>query len=185
MKIYFLGTNGWYTSPTGNTPCILIDSQDHYVVFDAGNGIYKIDEYIKETKPISLFISHFHLDHVSGFHTLNKFHFSQGIDVYVAKGRKKDFETLVNPPFTIGITNKPENITNLNIQIRLHELEDGDNNVGFPVHISKLYHAYDDHGYRVELDGKSIAYSGDTKRGPNGDLIAKGVDLLIHECSNV
>jgi len=71
MKIVFLGTNGWYTTPTGNTPCILIDSKDQYVVFDAGNGIYKLDKYITEDKPISLFITHFHLDHVSGLHTLS------------------------------------------------------------------------------------------------------------------
>ena len=77
MKIIFLGTNGWFSTPTGNTPCILIDAKDHYVIFDAGNGIYKIDKYITEEKPISLFISHFHLDHVSGLHNLDKVIFSQ------------------------------------------------------------------------------------------------------------
>ena len=184
MKIAFLGTNGWYSSPTGDTPCILIDSEDRYTIFDAGNGIYKIDQYIKEKKPISLFVSHFHLDHVSGFHILNKFSFSQGIDIYVAKGRRGDFERLVNPPYTVGIAKKDENIINLRTEIRLHELKEGDSDIGFPVHISKLYHAYDDHGYRVELEGKSIVYSGDTKRGPNGESLAKEADLLIHECSN-
>jgi len=102
MKITFLGTNGWYSSSTGDTPCILIDSKDQYVILDAGNGIYKLDNHISENKPISLFISHFHIDHISGLHTLNKFKFKQGIDVYVGKGRTKDFETIVNPPFTVG-----------------------------------------------------------------------------------
>src|SRR3990167_8847990 len=100
MKIIFLGTNGWYTTPTGNTPCILIDSKEGYTIFDAGNGIYKLDQYITEQKPIYLFISHFHLDHVSGLHSLNKFNFSQKINIYIPEGRKKDFETLVNPPYT-------------------------------------------------------------------------------------
>ncbi len=185
MKIYFLGTNGWYTTPTGDTPCILIDSKDRYIIFDAGNGIYKIDKYIKESKPISLFISHFHIDHVSGFHILMKFNFKQGIDIYLAKGRKKDFDLLVNLPYTIGITKNEINILTLRTEIRLHELEEGDNNIGFPVMMKKLYHAYDDHGFRINLEGKSIAYSGDTKRGPNGLLIAENVDLLIHECSNI
>ncbi len=185
MKVYFLGTNGWYTTETGNTPCILIDSKDRYVIFDAGNGIYKIDQYIREEKPISLFVSHFHLDHVSGFHTLNKFDFPQGMDIYVAKGRKKDFDLLVNPPYTIGISENKANVDTLRTKITLHELQEGDWDVGFPVTVAKLYHAFDDHGYRVTLEGKSIAYSGDTKVGPNGLLIAKGVDLLIHECSNI
>src|SRR3989338_9086552 len=178
MKIYFLGTNGWYSSPTGDTPCILIDSKDQYVIFDAGNGIYKIDQYIKEDKPISLFLSHFHIDHISGLHTLAKFNFKQGIDVYFAKGRRKDFETFVNPPYTIGIINRKENILNLKTEIRLHEIEEGDN-------MKKLYHGYENHGFKIILEGKSIVYSGDTKSGPNGLLLAKGADLLIHECSNI
>jgi len=185
MKIYFLGTNGWYSSPTGDTPCILIDSKDRYVIFDAGNGIYKIDKYITENKPISLFITHFHIDHVSGLHTLAKFDFKQGIDIYFAKGRRKDFDLFVNPPYTIGIINDKKNILNLKTKIRIHELEEGDNNIRFPVRMSKLYHGYDDHGFRVELEGKSIVYSGDTKRGANGLSIAREVDLLIHECSNI
>jgi len=185
MKIYFLGTNGWYTTPTGDTPCILIDSRDRYVVFDAGNGIYKIDQYIKENKPIFLFVSHFHIDHVSGLHILMKFNFQQGIDVYFAKGRKKDFDLLVNPPYTIGINKNETNVLVLQTKIRLHELEEGDSNIGFPVRMKKLYHAYENHGFRIILEGKSIAYSGDTKRGLNGLLIAKDVDLLVHECSNI
>lgn len=91
MKINFLGTNGWYSSPTGDTPCILIDSKNYYIVLDAGNGIYKLDNFIKEDKPILLLISHFHLDHTSGLHTLVKFNCKQGIDIYVAEGRKKRF----------------------------------------------------------------------------------------------
>jgi ribonuclease Z len=185
MKIYFLGTNGWYTTPTGDTPCILIDSKDRYVIFDAGNGIYKIDKYIKENKPISLFISHFHIDHVSGLHILSKFHFEQGIDIYVAKGRKNDFDLLVNPPYMVGISDNKENILTLKTKIRLHELEEGDNNIGFPVRMEKLSHGYVNHGFRVNLEGKSICYSGDTKVVPNEFLIAKDVDLLIHECSNI
>ncbi len=185
MKIVFLGTNGWFTTPTGNTPCILIDSKTHYVVFDAGNGIYKIDKYIKENKPIALFVSHFHIDHISGLHTLGKFVFPQGIDIFVAKGRKKDFENLVNPPYTIGYTFSEKNINNLRTNIRLHELSPGKHDVGFPVEVFKLYHAYRGHGYKVTLDNKTIAYSGDTRVGPNSLNLARNTDVLIHECSYI
>jgi len=184
MKVCFLGTNGWYTSPTGNTPCILIDSKDNYVIFDAGNGIYKLDQYIKEEKPISLFISHFHLDHVSGLHTmLPKFSFSQGINIYVGNGRKKDFDIISSPPYTIGYKPNPINIINTAIKINVQELNDGQHNVGFPVTVAEQSHGYRDHGYRIELENKIIAYSGDTKINPNSNILAKNADLLIHECS--
>jgi ribonuclease BN (tRNA processing enzyme) len=178
MKIYFLGTNGWYSSPTGDTPCVLIDSKDQYVIFDAGNGIYKIDKYITENKPILLFLTHFHIDHISGLHILGKFDFKQGIDIYFAKGRKKDFENFVNPPYTNGIIESKENILNLKTKVRLHELEEGEG-------MRKLFHGFDNHGFRITLEGKSVVYSGDTKIVPNELLLSKNADLLIHECSNI
>lgn len=174
MKIYFLGTNGWYCTPTGDTPCVLVDSQEGYVIFDAGNGIYKIDQYIKESKPIFLFISHFHLDHIFGLHILDKFKFPQAINIYLAKGRQKDFETLVNPPYTT-----PE------VQIKIHELPEGNNDVGFPVEVLKMLHTYEDHGFRVSLEGKIIAYSGDTGICENSKALAQNADILIHECSYI
>lgn len=184
MKISFLGTNGWYSSPTGDTPCIVIDSKDQYVILDAGNGIYKVDEYIKEDKPVSLFISHFHLDHVSGLHTLAKFNFKQGIDVYIGDERAGDFETLVNPPYTIGYRPQSKNIMNLKTEIRLHELSQKTDGMAFKVAAVEQHHAYVDHGYRIELEGKTIAYTGDCGLTDGARVLAKGADLLICECSN-
>lgn len=174
MKIVFLGTNGWFTTDTGNTPSVLIDSKDHYVVFDAGNGIYKLDQYIKEDKPISLFISHFHIDHVSGLHSLGKFKFSQPINIYMGKGRKKDFDILVNPPYT---SPKPTSL------ITYQELADGKHQIPFPVEVIEQFHAYRNHGYRVTLEGKTVAYSGDCGISEGSMTLAKNADLLIHECS--
>ncbi len=183
MKIIFLGTNGWYTNENGNTPCILIDSAEGYAILDAGNGFYKIGDYIKEPKPISLFISHFHIDHVSGLHTLGKFNFSKGIDVYVGPGRGKDFETLIHPPFTQGFKPGPENINNMPTAVRLHELTDGNHNINFPVNVIEQFHAYRDHGYRLTLEEKVIAYSGDCGITEASYKLADNADLLIHECS--
>lgn len=185
MKINFLGTNGWYTSQTGNTPCILIDCKEGYIIFDAGNGFYKIGQYIKKDKPIFLFISHFHLDHISGLHTLGKFNFSQGIEVYVGHGRKKDFETLVNPPFTQGFIPKPENIINLQMPVRLHELSEGEHKIPFMIKIVEQVHGYRDHGFRLTLEGKIVCYSGDCGESKASYKLAENCDLLIHECSYI
>lgn len=185
MKIIFLGTNGWYTTETGNTPCVLIDSKDHYVLFDAGNGFYKLDKHITENKPIALFISHFHIDHVSGLHSLPKFKFPQGFDIYLAPGRRDDFETLVNPPYTIGYKPSPRNIVNLRMKVRVHQLKEGLNTVPFPVEVIEQFHAYGDHGYRVTLEGKTVAYSGDCGKSEASNILASNADLLIHECSFV
>lgn len=184
MKITFLGTNGWYSSPTGDTPSILIDTKDHYLILDAGNGIYKLGEFIKEDKPILMFISHFHIDHVSGLHILGKFNFKQGIDVYVGTGRTKDFETLVNPPFTVGYKFDPSILGKLDTEIRLHELSENGENIPFKACAIEQHHAYRDHGYRFELEGKIISYTGDCGLSDNLRKLSKDSDLLISECSN-
>ena len=75
MKVTFLGTNGWYDTVTGNTCSVLIQSKEIDIILDAGNGIAKADHYITQDKPACLFISHFHIDHITGLHTLVKFKF--------------------------------------------------------------------------------------------------------------
>lgn len=184
MTITFLGTNGWYTDENGDTPCILIETNDHYIILDAGNGFSKLDNHITKDKPVSLFISHFHIDHVSGLHTLGKYTFKGGLDVYVGENRKKDFETLVHPPYTVGFENDSQNINQLRMDVRVHELtNEKTEHVPFPVTAIPQFHGYTDHGYRLELEGKIIAYSGDCGISENSYPLAKDADLLIHECS--
>jgi ribonuclease BN (tRNA processing enzyme) len=116
---------------------------------------------------------------------LAKFNFKQGIDVYVGEGRAKDFETLVNPPFTIGYKPQLENVFNLQTEIRLHELCEGESEISFPVFVTKLHHAYGAHGYRTTLEGKTIVYTGDCGLTDHVRRLAEGADLLITECSNI
>ncbi len=178
MKIIFLGTNGWFDTPTGNTPCILIDSKDYYIIFDAGNGIYKLDQYIKESKPIYLFISHLHIDHISGLHILEKFNFSQGINICLPPDRRNDFDRFYAPPFT-------SSYKDIAMKVTIHELGNNSQSLPFTLSLIELFHSFKDHGIRISLDGKTIAYSGDTGICPNSQKLAQDADILIHECSKL
>ena len=176
MKITFLGTNGWYSTETGNTPCVLMDSDEYYVVFDAGDGIYKLDSYITSNKPIYLFLSHFHLEHVIGFHILSKFRFKQGISVYGQKGAEGILSHLVQHPFTAPLND-------LSTKIKINELSEGTHNIPFPVTCKPLLHADPCFGFRVSLEGKTIVYCTDTGICDNSLALSVDADLLIHECS--
>ena len=101
MKVVFLGTNGWYSSETGHTTCILLDTTESYVILDAGSGIYKITEHIRDNKPIFLFLSHFHFDHICGLHILNKFNFDKGLVICCYKGGRDILNTVVRQPYTL------------------------------------------------------------------------------------
>lgn len=177
MKIHFLGTNGWYTTETGNTPCVLIDAKEAYVVLDAGNALYKLDSRIRdERKPIHLFLSHFHLDHINGLHTLLKFGFRQGMNIWGQPGTKKILQTFLNRPFTAPVQD-------LRMHVRVHELKEGRFKRPFPLETRPLVHADPCWGYRFQLEGKTIAYCTDTGRCNNLQKLARDADLLISECA--
>ncbi|MFA5275681.1 MAG: MBL fold metallo-hydrolase [Candidatus Omnitrophota bacterium] len=175
MKIRFLGTNGWYDSLTGNTACVLVEVKDRYIILDAGNGLYKIDRYINKNKPVHLFLSHFHLDHIIGLHILNKFNFPQGIDIFGPKGLTKVFKFIINSPYS-----KP--VKDIRTKIRLHELNP-DMPESANVEFKKLRHTVDCFGYRFNLDNKVLVYCTDTGVCKNLIELAGGADLLITECS--
>lgn len=175
MKIYFLGTNGWYDTKTGNTTCILIETKKEFIILDAGSGFYKLDRYIKNKKPIYLFLSHFHLDHIIGLHILAKFNFTQGIDIYGPIGTKKILNIFINTPYTMPMEN-------LRTPVKLNELSTN-NSISFKVEYKNLLHSTICLGYKLFLEDKIITYLPDTGVCKNIYILAKHADLLITECS--
>ncbi len=95
MKVRFLGTNGWFDSDTGNTVCTLLEAGDRYVVLDAGNGIHKLGRYIHDKKPVDLFLSHFHFDHIEGLHTIVKLNLPQGMRIFGMEGAEKTLRAII------------------------------------------------------------------------------------------
>lgn len=176
MKVYFLGTNGWYDTKTGNTACILIDSDKYYIILDAGNGIYKIDQFIKSQKPVYLFISHFHFDHIIGLHILNKLNFKQGLHIYGQKGTKRILRQLINKPFTAALNN-------LSFKVKISELLPGVHRIPFYIECRWLFHSSPCLGYCFKIENKIITYCADTGFCQNAIELAKDADLFIAECS--
>lgn len=175
MKIIFLGTNGWYDTKTGNTSCTLIETRKEYIILDAGGGLYKIDRYIKTKKPIRLFLSHFHLDHIIGLHTLNRFNFPQGIDVFGPPGLKECFHRVINEPYSLPVKK-------LRTRIRLNKL-DKSKKIPINVNFKELKHSQLCYGYRFLLEGRVISYCTDTGLCKNLSSLARAADILIAECS--
>ena len=176
MKIIFLGTNGWYDTSTGNTSCILVESEDYHIIFDAGNGFYRLDRHLKEDKPVFLFLSHFHLDHIVGLHILDKFSFRKGLRIYGPKGTRDILRIIANKPFTTPLST-------LSFMVEVLELPKQRQTLPFQLEPLELLHSSLTLGYRLDLEGKTIAYCPDTGYCENAVKLARGADLLIAECS--
>ena len=176
MKIIFLGTNGWYDTDTGNTTSILVDTAGAYIILDAGGGFYKIGKYIKEDKPVYLFLSHLHLDHIIGLHTLPLFSHRKGIDIYIPghdsiQSLKAFLETPYTTPFSV-----------LSAKTRIYNIEEIMPS-GLDVALELLYHPVPCYGYRFYVEGKTIVYCTDTGVCDNLKKLASNADILITECA--
>ena len=136
----------------------------------------KLDEYIIEEKPIIIFLSHTHLDHVIGLHILNKFRFPQGIKIYGETGIKSALNTIITHPYTAPFKNVP-------YSIEIIEFEEGENTKPFKFKAKHLVHSDSCIGYRIELDNKTITYCIDTSVCDNIFELSQQADLLILECS--
>lgn len=175
MQVTFLGTNGWYDTPTGNTVSVLVRTRGYDLIFDAGNGIAKADRYITQEKPVCLFLSHFHIDHIAGLHTLVKFRLNQALKIFCMPGGSALLHTFVGYPFTVPLEELP-------YPAHVIELEEGVHRIPFTVECRPLVHPAPCYGYRVEIDGKVIAFCTDTGVCENAVALARDADLLITEC---
>ena len=175
MKVTFLGTNGWYDTLTGNTCSVLVQSAKYDIILDAGNGIAKADRYITQDTPVFLFISHLHLDHIAGLHTLVKFRFKKGLTIFGQPGITGALNRIICEPYTVPFSDLPYDVT-------VTELTESRHLVPFPVVCLPLVHPAPCFGYRLELDGKVITYCTDTGACDNAVVLAREADLLITEC---
>ena len=186
MRIVFLGTNGWFSTETGNTNCTLIDAAERYILLDAGDGIRRLLEFAPDRKkPLDIFISHFHLDHIVGLHQLNRFHYPK-IRIFVQPKGKKVIEFIVNSPFTDPLSHLP-NVKVIELALGKNEISDS---VGsYAVNAEWLSHGDSCIGFRLEVAEagrkKVVAHCLDS--GPCGAILelSKNADLLVAECGNV
>jgi len=176
MKLTFLGTNGWYSNRNANTICTLLETEKNYIVFDAGDGIHKLDQFITDKKPIILFLSHLHIDHIVGFHIFPKFRFENDMTIICPKGTRKDLEIFINHPFTAPLNERK-------FKVEIEEVDEGQHESPIRYECKKIAHVDLCFGYRLEIESKTVSYLCDTGICDNAKALAQNADVVIHECS--
>lgn len=176
MKITFLGTNGWYDTSVAQTTCVLIQTRRAHIICDAGGGFYKVAALIRDHKPIYLFLSHFHLDHILGLHALALCNFRQGIMVYGPPGTKRYLGRILQRPYTMPLHR-------LKTPVRLCELGGTPPRLPFKLGYLPLKHSVPCYGFRFTVRDKTVAYCTDTGVCRNLRALAHHADLFICECS--
>jgi ribonuclease BN (tRNA processing enzyme) len=157
------------------------------ILLDCGNGTtWKLGKVgINYLEIDHIFLSHFHPDHTADlipflFATRYAFGSPYGsrrekpLYVWGAKGFKDFFSALTNA-YDGWIT--PDSLTIQELEEEKMRFDD------FTITVREVPHIESSFAYRIESEGKSLVYSGDTDFSESLIELAKDADALIIECA--
>ena len=180
MKIAFLGTGSAFSLERYNGAVVV----DERLLLDAGAPLLPhmhrlgIDPGGIE----ALFLTHFHGDHVLGLPTFvlyRAFVPSRPLFVVGPPGVEERMESLFGLAWGNGWPEYRERI-----DLTYREAGAAGEAAGVPYETVKLVHGdMDCRGYRLHLDGRVLAYAGDTTASPPLDELVRGADVAITEAT--
>ncbi|MFT5466798.1 MAG: phosphoribosyl 1,2-cyclic phosphodiesterase/FixJ family two-component response regulator [Verrucomicrobiales bacterium] len=211
--IRFLGTRGSIpvSGPAhcdygGNTTCMQFDlgPENDVVIFDAGSGIRELGGKLAgegANRPIHLFMTHTHWDHIQGFPFFAPIYFPNAkITIYGDKGFGENLESVFRGQF--GRDYFPVQWEDFRAQVDFVYLDDNPIEVaGMTISREYVNHPGATIGYKIAYQGRTTVFIPDNEfiqgyLGPPDqpeyfeDLLAthhkviefiKGADVLIHE----
>jgi ribonuclease Z len=204
LHLALCGTGSPFPDPTRAGPCSAIIAGDRLFIVDTGEGSARNLGYmgIPAAKIEAIFLTHFHSDHIDGlgpfmlqrwgvgtFQTPTPVYGPTGVDKVVDGFRAAyvlDFgyrvahhSEKIMPPGGSGGKGMPFALPPVGQGDAVVVLDDK----GLKVTAFRVDHAPIDPavGYRFDYKGRSVVISGDTKKTPSVQAIAKGVDILVHE----
>ncbi len=199
FRVKFWGVRGSIACPGpgtarygGNTPCLELRCGDRIIILDGGTGLRPLGDALLKadtTLDADLFLTHCHLDHVSGLPFFTPL-FENGHRLRIWAGNllpkftlKQTLRTMMAPPlFPIEVESFKANIE-YNDFLAGDTIERGD---GITLRTAMLNHPDGATGYRVEFGGRVLAYLTDTELPAgaiNDDLLslARDADLMIFD----
>ena len=173
----------------GNTSCVEVDIGERLIILDGGTGIRLLGQRLVAEPPraATLFFSHVHWDHIQGFPFFAPA-FVPGFrfDIYGGKNLSSTLsETLAGQ---MNFPNFPVTLDQMASTMVFHQFDDGrlvDLGGGVSVRGLMLNHPDGVYGYRIEHEGRALAYCTDTEHRDQPDAhvleLAAGADILIYD----
>ncbi len=202
LSVRCWGTRGSVPTPGsqtarygGNTSCVEVQAGEERIVLDAGTGILGLGEQLVSegpSRPVTLFLSHFHWDHIQGLPFFAPI-FVDGFRIRII-GPPQDGAPLDSVLRNqMGPVHFPIPYEALSAEISFLELTEGSwVGTNVTVHSFRVRHTSFTVGYRVEAFGRSIVFIPDNELvGGEYDVSSNwmdeliafvaGADLLLHD----
>ena len=204
LNVTFYGVRGSCPCPCednrrygGNTACVLVEPDDPSsppIILDLGTGLRMLGLDYSSPIPFSgsALVTHLHWDHVQGLPFFAPI-LSPGarLDIYGPRQFSEDGPMSMEEAFSVFMAppHFPVRPNELMGEISFHDVDREDFSIGSAkVKVRPVPHCGATVGYRVEMDGASLAYVSDHQApvGTNAvdDAVLElcdGVDLLIHD----
>jgi ribonuclease BN (tRNA processing enzyme) len=179
------GSGGWIPSESRDTMCVVVEFGTELFVLDAGTGMRGFRSRIGSAllgkhEKISIFLSHYHLDHIIGISYLPLNFKGKQVVIHApefgAAGQKPEeiLARLFDAPVFFPLSGFPCSIEIRSIREGKHRIE------GVDVSVFRQSHTVPSVAYRIE---DCLYYA--TDRRPTPDLVryAAGVQYLLHDAS--
>ncbi|MDR1231294.1 MAG: MBL fold metallo-hydrolase [Spirochaetaceae bacterium] len=173
----------------GNTTCVEIRAGNRLLIIDAGTGIRNLGSSLVAQKngPLNadIFLTHSHMDHICGFLMFQPFFDKNNtFRVYGPLSRSgKKMNEVIDTLFTADYW--PIGLSALPSALEWKDLQEGMYDIGDGVIIKTLLleHPAPNFGYRIEFEGKSMAFVFDHEGylQSNEKVVSflRGADLVV------
>jgi len=201
MRIRFWGVRGSIACPGpetirygGNTPCIEIRCGKRVLIFDGGTGLRALGNVLVKDKTIrecDIFLTHCHLDHVTGLPFFAPF-FVDGYRIRIWAGNllpEESIEQVMRKLMSSPLF--PVQVEIFKAAIEFHDFSSGDilrPHDSVTLRTAPLDHPDGASGYRLEHGGRVFSLISDTegfpgKRDKELVTLARGADLIVYDAT--